>query len=204
MSKSLGNVLDPFEVMDQFGTDALRYYCFREVSFGLDGSVSTTTFGERYTSELANEYGNLASRTLNMIGRYCDHTVPSAPADESLAADFAGLTDEVVELLDRAEITQALERIWQRVRRLNRFVEETAPWKLAKEDAERPRLEQTLYSLWEGLRVLTVLLAPYMPETADKLLAALGDERLELSAATFGKGEGGATIGELPQLFPKP
>ena len=76
MSKSLGNVLDPFEVMDQFGTDALRYYCFREVSFGLDGSVSTTTFAERYTSELANEYGNLASRTLNMIGRYCDGAVP--------------------------------------------------------------------------------------------------------------------------------
>src|ERR671927_778823 len=75
MSKSLGNVLDPFEVMDRFGTDALRYYCFREVSFGQDGSVSTTTFGERYTSELANEYGNLASRTLNMIGRYCGGVV---------------------------------------------------------------------------------------------------------------------------------
>jgi methionyl-tRNA synthetase len=204
MSKSLGNVLDPFEVMDQFGTDALRYYCFREVSFGLDGSVSTTTFGERYTAELANEYGNLASRTLNMIGRYCDHTVPSAPADESLAADFAGLTEEIVQLLDRAEITQALERIWQRVRRLNRFVEETGPWKLAKEPEARPQLERTLYSLWEGLRVVTVLLAPYMPETSDKLLTALGDERLELSAAVFGVGVAGGTIGELPQLFPKP
>ena len=85
MSKSLGNVLDPFEVMDQFGTDALRYYCFREVSFGLDGSVSTTTFGERYTSELANEYGNLASRTLNMIGRYCDGSVPTVDVDPELA-----------------------------------------------------------------------------------------------------------------------
>ena len=98
MSKSLGNVLDPFEVMDQFGTDALRYYCFREVSFGLDGSVSTTTFGERYTSELANEYGNLASRTLNMIGRYCDGTRPHRRRrPRARAPTSTGLADEVVE-----------------------------------------------------------------------------------------------------------
>ena len=96
MSKSLGNVLDPFEVMDQFGTDALRYYCFREVSFGLDGSVSTTTFGERYTSELANEYGNLASRTLNMIGRYCDGKVPDVDGRPRAARPTStGCADEV-------------------------------------------------------------------------------------------------------------
>ena len=95
MSKSLGNVLDPFEVMDHFGTDALRFYCFREVSFGLDGSVSTVTFGERYTSELANEYGNLASRTLAMIARYRDGAVPDAEVDPLLTADFDGLADQV-------------------------------------------------------------------------------------------------------------
>jgi methionyl-tRNA synthetase len=204
MSKSLGNVLDPFEVMDQFGTDALRYYCFREVSFGLDGSVSTTTFGERYTAELANEYGNLASRTLNMIGRYCDGAVPAVAVDAELHPDFEGLADEVAGLLDRAEITQALDRIWQRVRRLNRYVEESAPWKLAKDPAQADTLATTLRSLAEGLRVLTVLLSPYMPESTARLLAALGDERLELSAAVFGEGPGGSTIGELPQLFPKP
>ena len=123
MSKSLGNVLDPFEVMDTFGTDALRYYCFREVSFGHDGGVSTTTFGERYESELANDYGNLASRTLAMIGRYRDGVVPDVDVDPVLSADFDGLVDEVCALLDNAEITQALERIWTRVRRLNRYVE---------------------------------------------------------------------------------
>ena len=90
MSKSLGNVLDPFEVMDRFGTDALRYYCFREVSFGQDGGVSTVTFGERYETELANELGNLANRTLNMLGRYRDGTVPAVDADPALAADFDG------------------------------------------------------------------------------------------------------------------
>src|SRR5215203_3036483 len=91
MSKSLGNVLDPFEVMDTFGTDALRFYCFREVSFGQDGGVSTITFGERYETELANEYGNLASRTLAMISRYRDGAVPDVEPDPTLAEDFDGL-----------------------------------------------------------------------------------------------------------------
>src|ERR1700754_1245864 len=119
MSKSLGNVLDPFEVIDRFGTDALRYYCFREVSFGQDGGVSTITFGERYETELANELGNLANRTLNMLGRYRDGTVPAVDVDPALGTDFDGLAQEVSDLLDEAEITQALELIWQRVRRLN-------------------------------------------------------------------------------------
>src|SRR4029077_20317565 len=124
MSKSLGNVLDPFEVMERFGTDALRYYCFREVSFGQDGSVSTAGFEARYESELANEYGNLASRTVAMIGRYRDGRVPDVATDGALTADFAGLAGEVAALLDGAELSQALEAIWQRVRRLNRYVEE--------------------------------------------------------------------------------
>src|SRR5262245_27570369 len=94
MSKSLGNVLDPFEVMDQFGTDALRYYCFREVSFGQDGGVSTITIGERYETELANEYGNLASRTLSMIDRYREGVVPEVDVDPALAGDFEGLREE--------------------------------------------------------------------------------------------------------------
>src|SRR4051794_20657762 len=204
MSKSLGNVLDPFEIMDTFGTDALRYYCFREVSFGHDGSVGTAGFAERYESELANEYGNLASRTLAMIARYRDGVVPDADVDPALAPDFDGLVDEVRELLDRAEITQALERIWQRVRRLNRYVEERAPWQLAKDEARAGDLDVTLRSLAEGIRAVTVLLHPYMPETAEKLLAALGREDLALDGAVFGARGGGATVAKLPQLFPKP
>jgi methionyl-tRNA synthetase len=204
MSKSLGNVLDPFEVMDTFGTDALRYYCFREVSFGQDGGVSTITFGERYESELANEYGNLASRTLSMIDRYRGGTVPDVDVDGALANDFEGLREEVERLLDRAEITQALERIWQRVRRLNRYVEERAPWQLAKDEAKAAELDTTLRSLAEGLRVVTVLLAPYIPETADKLLRALEADDLALSGAAFGARPGGAKIEKLPPLFPKP
>src|ERR671930_289897 len=100
MSKSLGNVLDPFEVMDTFGTDALRFYCFREVSFGQDGGVSTITFGERYETELANEYGNLASRTLAMITRYRDGVVPDADPPAGLETDFRGLAEAVCARLD--------------------------------------------------------------------------------------------------------
>jgi methionyl-tRNA synthetase len=204
MSKSLGNVLDPFEVIDRFGTDALRYYCFREVSFGQDGSVGTETFGERYEAELANEYGNLASRTLAMITRYRGGVTPDVPVDPALEADFAPLAGEVAELLDRGEITQALERIWQRVRRLNRYVEERAPWQLAKDEARAGELDTTLRTLAEGLRVITVLLHPYLPQTAQTLLDALGSPELSLDGAALGAGPGGRTVERIPQLFPKP
>ncbi len=204
MSKSLGNVLDPFEVMDKFGTDALRYYCFREVSFGQDGAVSTAGFESRYESELANDYGNLASRTIAMIARYRDGAIPDADFDAALAGEFEGLADEVVELLDRAEITQALERIWQRVRRLNRYVEEQAPWKLAKDADRAQELDTVLRSLAEGLRVATVLLHPYMPEATERLMGALGqDGGFAIDAARFGAAAAGTVTPLDPPLFPK-
>ena len=160
MSKSLGNVLDPFAVIERFGADALRFYLLRDVSFGQDGSVSTTAFEQRYESELANEYGNLASRTLAMVRRYRDGVLPAAPIDPELAGDFEGLAEEVCELLDRAELTQALDAIWQRVRRLNRYVEERAPWTLAKDEERAGDLDGVLASLAEGVRVVSLLLTP--------------------------------------------
>jgi methionyl-tRNA synthetase len=139
-----------------------------------------------------------------MIDRYRDGTVPEADVDPALAGDFDGLREEVSELLDRAEITQALERIWQRVRRLNQYVEQTAPWQLAKDEANAAELDRTLRSLAEGLRVLTVLLVPYIPETAAKLLGALGAADDSLAGAAYGGRPGGAHVVKLPQLFPKP
>ena len=118
-----------------------------------------------------------------MIDRYRDGDVPAVDVDPALAPDFDGLREEVSELLDGAEITQALDRIWQRVRRLNRYVEERAPWQLAKDEAKAGELDQTLRSLAEGLRVVTVLLSAYIPETADKLLAALGAQDRSLEQA---------------------
>jgi methionyl-tRNA synthetase len=201
MSKSLGNVLDPFEVIDRFGADALRFYCFREVSFGQDGSVSAPGFETRYETELANDYGNLASRTLAMIERYRDSTVPPAAVDAELAEDFEGVVPRFQGLLDRAELTQALEEAWKLVRRLNRYVEETRPWDLAREEADPERLDEVLYNLAEGLRVTTLLLVPYLPQTSERLLGALGQEGLEL--AELGSRGGGQRIERLPPLFPK-
>ena len=203
MSKSLGNVLDPFEVMDKYGTDALRYYCLRDVSFGQDGNVSPASFEARYESELANDYGNLASRTIAMILRYRDGAIPAVATDPELAAEFDGVLAEVTELFDRFELTQALEVIWWRVRRLNRYVEERAPWQLAKDDAQSAALDQTLASLAEGIRVISVLLHPYMPESTTKLLGALGSDAVALSDATFAERGSGGTVQTLPALFPK-
>ncbi|MEX0993321.1 MAG: methionine--tRNA ligase [Solirubrobacterales bacterium] len=207
MSKTLGNVLDPFQVIDVYGTDALRYYCLREVSFGADGSISTDGFESRYKAELANDYGNLVSRTIAMIARYRDGVVPEANASSELAADLEGLREAVERRLDAAELTLALEEIWTRgVRRLNRYVEEQAPWNLAKQSGAAGDLDQVLYSLAEGLRVVTVLLHPYMPSTTERLLAALGDgsgEALALERAQFGAGPGGTMVEQLAPLFPK-
>jgi methionyl-tRNA synthetase len=202
MSKSLGNVLDPFVVMDRFGTDALRFYCFRDVSFGQDGSVSTTQFEQRYESELANELGNLASRTTTMLVSYREGAVPDVELDPALVSAFAGVTDDVAALLDKAEITQALEAIWERVRRLNAYVAETEPWKLAKEPDRAADLDRALASLIEGVRSITVLLAPYLPETADKLAAALGTDDLAYEAAGYGARRL-ERVEKLAPLFPR-
>jgi methionyl-tRNA synthetase len=203
MSKSLGNVLDPFVVMDEFGTDALRYYCMREVSFGHDGSVSAAGFAARYESELANDLGNLASRIIAMVRRYRDGRVPDVELDAELAAEIDGASPEVCALLDRADLSAALEAIWQRVRRCNRYVEEQAPWTLAKDPERAADLDRVLASLAEALRVVAVLLQPWLPESSNKLLAALGAPALELEGARMARGRLG-TIAELEQLFPKP
>jgi methionyl-tRNA synthetase len=203
MSKSLGNVIDPFEVMDRFGTDTLRYYVFREVNFGQDGSISAAGFETRYNAELANEYGNLASRTLAMIGRYRDGVVPEASAPEDLAADLDGVEKRVCEKLDAFDLSGALEEIWTAVRRLNRFVQDEEPWKLAKDEAAGERLDRVLYSLAEGLRFVSVLVHPYMPESAGRLLEALAQDDLSVESAAFGAKPGGAQTGELAPLFPR-
>jgi methionyl-tRNA synthetase len=202
MSKSLGNVLDPFAVIERFGADALRFYLLRDVPLGQDGSVSTAAFEQRYESELANDLGNLASRTIAMIGRYRDGLLPPGDVDPALREDFAGLRERVCECIDRAELTLALEEIWERVRRLNRYVEEQAPWQLAKDEARAEQLDVVLRTLAEGLRSVTVLLAPYLPSSSAQLLAALGAPDLALAGAAFGEGAI-ERVGAIEPLFPK-
>jgi methionyl-tRNA synthetase len=202
MSKSLGNVLDPFAVIERFGADALRFYLLRDVPFGQDGSVSTEAFEQRYASELANDFGNLASRTLAMIVRYRDGVVPAGEVDPVLVPDFDGLTARVEELIGKAELTFALEEIWERVRRLNRYVEEQAPWQLAKVQSRADELDCALGTLAEGLRVVAVLLWPYLPASSECLLDALGSGDLSLAGAAFGAGKI-ERVRKIESLFPK-
>ncbi len=181
MSKSLGNVLDPFEVMERFGTDALRYYLMRDVAFGEDGSVSMEAVERRYETELANDYGNLASRTISMISRYRDGAIPPVEHEDfSVRARF----DE--QMLDFA-VDDALETVWELVRRLNRYVEEQAPWALAKDPARAGDLDRALATLARNLREVAELLQPFMPAKMDTLLGALGDDRVERIEPLFPK-----------------
>ena len=226
MSKSLGNVLDPFAVIDRFGSDALRFYLMRDVQFGQDGSVSTAAFEQRYESELANDLGNLASRTIAMVHRYRAGLVPDVPLDPHLAADFRRLPQQLSELLDRAELTLGLELIWERVRRLNRYVEERAPWVLAKDEQRAAELDQVLASLIAALRVLALLLHPYLPASTHLLLSALRHDDRSLAGAEWewepepapatapasvdsaaepidAGAPAGRAIGEIDSLFPK-
>jgi methionyl-tRNA synthetase len=136
-----------------------------------------------------------------MVDRYRDGTVPVAQVDATLAEDFEGAVPRFSELLDKAELSQALDLVWALVRRLNRFVEETKPWELAKDEADPERLDEVLYNLVEGLRVTTLLLVPYLPQTSETLLAALGEEGRGL--AELGSREGGQQVERVAPLFPK-
>jgi methionyl-tRNA synthetase len=203
MSKSLGNVIDPFKVIDVYGVDALRYYLLAAVGFGQDGSVSTGDVEARYDADLANQYGNLASRTLNMIARYRDGVVPSAEVDPEIAGEFPDLAQRVEAHFDAVELTQALGAVWSLIRRLNQYVQERTPWVLAKDESAAAELDGVLYTLAEGLRVASVLAHPVLPNKTEKLLAAIGQADLSLANARLGAVGGGARVGDLGQLFPK-
>ena len=178
--------------------DELRQHGYVE---GATLSLDRRGFEARYETELANDFGNLASRVLAMVDRYRDGTVPKGQVDAVLAEDFEGTLARLSDLVDRAELSQALEVVWVLVRRLNRYVEETAPWVLAKDEADPARLEEVLYNLVEGLRVVTLMLVPYLPDTAETLLATLGEEGRGL--AELGSRGGGQTVERISPLFPK-
>jgi methionyl-tRNA synthetase len=202
MSKSLGNVIDPFKVIDTFGTDALRFYLMREVAFGQDGNVSTEGFENRYTTELANDYGNLASRTLAMTERYRGGVVLDVAADPAIASNFDGAVERICARMDRIDVSGALDEIWSMVRRLNQYVQEEEPWQLAKDEAQAEHLDRVLSGVIEGLRVTSLLLLPFIPEKADTLLTALGEPSRSLDAATFGTG-GARQVTKIDPLFPR-
>ena len=178
MSKTRGNVLDPFAVIEQRGVDALRFYLFREVTFGQDGVISLEGFEQRYNNELANELGNLVSRVVSMVARYRDGRLPATPAGQAALADEAEtMVATAGAQFSAVEITGALETVWEFVRRLNRYVEEEAPWKLAKDEAQAGRLDEVLHGLAAGLRLVALALYPVVPGTAVEILRRLGQPR---------------------------
>jgi methionyl-tRNA synthetase len=203
MSKSLGNVIDPLELIDVYGADAVRYYAARVTNFGQDGNVSVDDVRERYERELANDLGNLVSRTTAMIARYRDGTIEQSGTNAPWDAD--ALREEVVAALDRFEITGALEAIWQFVRRLNQYVEESAPWQLAKDEARAAELTGVLYNLADGLTAIAVAVAPYLPESAPRILDALQQPADDLSLERV-RPRTAVSVGGIepaPPLFPR-
>ena len=171
ISKSTGNVLDPLELIDVYGVDAVRFWCARAVSFGQDGSASADGVRERYESELANDLGNLVSRTTALIARSRDGKVRRGDAPPAL--DLETLATDVAARLDRFDVTGALDVLWEGVRGLNQYVTAEAPWQLAKDEANAARLDGVLYNVVDGLTGLAVALDAYLPETAPRILSAL-------------------------------
>ncbi|GBE57764.1 methionine--tRNA ligase [bacterium BMS3Abin01] len=209
MSKTRGNVLDPFQVMDKYGVDPFRFYCFREVIFGQDGVVSLEGFENRYNSELANDLGNLLSRTLAMIHKYRGGVLPDPPPDSGgeLSAAATVLAEQLAASMSRVDLSGSLELIWRFVRSLNKYVEDMAPWKLAKDQERSLDLDAALYNLAEGLRLCAIFLHPYMPDTTLEMLRQLGitpgSSELQLQRAEWGRRSGGASVQPGKPLFPR-
>lgn len=178
ISKSLGNMVSPLAMRDQYGFEAFRYFLLREMSFGLDASFTEEALVARVNADLANNLGNLVSRTLNMTARYCDGAVPEpgpggAP-EEELAAAARAAAAEVDRLVPVLEPSRALEGLWRLVNEANRYLDGRAPWKAAKDPARDGEVRTALYTSCQVLRAIALLLAPFMPATATEILARLG------------------------------
>jgi methionyl-tRNA synthetase len=205
ISKSLGNAVDPLELVERYGADPVRFWCARAISFGQDGSGSVSGIGDRYERELGNDLGNLLSRTTAMIARFRDGRVTAAPGRTAeLVDEIDALRTEIPAAIDAFDITGAADRAWSFVRTLNRLVTERKPWELAKDPAKSGELDQVLFDLADGLRVTAVLLAAYLPETAPKILAALAQPfELRWDQVAYGLLQPADGIEAAPPLFPR-
>ncbi|WP_462283067.1 methionine--tRNA ligase [Ruminococcus champanellensis] len=206
MSKSRGNVIYASDVVDAFGVDAARYYLLSEMPYGSDGSITYESLIERFNTDLANTLGNLVNRTIAMAQKYFGGVIQPADAAEPVDADLRATALKTVEEVDRLmnqyRMADTLDAVISLARRSNKYIDETMPWVLAKDEAQKPRLGAVLYNLLESIRFLAVLLQPFMPETAEKIFAQLNTDCKDYaSLSAFGGLHAGDKVGEPVPLF---
>jgi methionyl-tRNA synthetase len=212
MSKSKGTVIDPVKLIDRYGLDVLRYFLLREVPFGSDGTFTPESFVERTNFDLANDLGNLLNRTVAMISKYFDGVIPAyagdvTPFDAPLREQAAESIATLEAAMEKMEFSVALTALWQLVSRTNKYIDETQPWVLAKDEAKRGELASSMYHLAESLRIVSIVLQPFLTNAPQAMWSQLGIEQGELtvweSAKRFGTLPSGTRVGKGEPIFPR-
>lgn len=212
MSKSKGNVIDPIQLIEEFGADTIRYFLLREITLGMDGNFSREALISRINADLANDLGNLLHRTLNMIGRFNNGVIEQPgdvePVDHELIKLAQDTSAEYERLMEGMDINAAIKQLWTLISRTNKYIDETAPWALAKDPAKKSRLNTVMYNLAETLRIVCILLSPFMPNTAPKIWQQLGIES-DFATVTLDDAQGwgrlapGTKVAKPEPIFPR-
>ena len=212
MSKSVGNVVDPIALIEEFGADAIRYFLLREITLGQDGNISRDALINRINSDLANDLGNLLHRTLSMAKKYRGGVIAKGTEETAFDASLEEMAAETVKMytaqMEAMELSPAIRTVWAFIARTNKYIDETAPWTLAKDEAKAGQLDSVLYHLVEALHITSILIAPFMPVTARRIHAQLGfaddfDAVQLADIAHWGRVADGHMVGTAKQLFPR-